>query len=152
VSRTDLLAVLAVLGQLVYPEFDAVSVIGRELMKESRVIQEFQEEARVEQARKYIVEVLEARFGRRAAAQFAPLLNKVTKTAPLDRLLRLTARSAMALILDGARRALAGRTPGSCSLPTSLSTPASKQWKTAAKWYGLHACQVAGMVAPRGPR
>jgi hypothetical protein len=63
-------------------------------MKESKVIQEFQEEARVEQARKYIVEVLEAQFGRRAAAEFAPLLNKVTKTAQLDRLFSLAARSA----------------------------------------------------------
>jgi hypothetical protein len=94
VQRADLLATLAVFGKLVYPGFDVIDFIGRELMKESKVIQEFQEEARVEQARRDIVEVLEARFGRRAAAEFAPLLNKVTKTAQLDRLLRLAARSA----------------------------------------------------------
>jgi hypothetical protein len=62
-------------------------------MKESEVILEFQEEARVEQGRKHVLAVLEARFGRRAAAEFAPLINNVTKTAKLDRLLRLAARS-----------------------------------------------------------
>jgi hypothetical protein len=41
---------------------------------------------------------------------------------------------------------------GSCSLPSSLPCPSSKQWKTAAKWSGLHASQVAGMVALRRPR
>jgi hypothetical protein len=93
VQRGDLLATLAVFGRLVYPGFDAVNLIGREQMKESEVILEFQEEARVEQGRKHVLAVLEARFGRRAAAEFAPLVNNITKTAKLDKLLRLAARA-----------------------------------------------------------
>jgi hypothetical protein len=70
-----------------------VNLIGREQMKESKVILEFQEEARVETYRQNVLRVLEARFGRRAATEFAPLVNNVTKTAKLDKLLGLAARS-----------------------------------------------------------
>jgi hypothetical protein len=93
VQRGDLLATLAVFGKLVYPGFDVLNLIGREQMKESKVILEFQEEARVEQGRKYVLDLLEAKFGRRAAAELAPLVNNVTKTAKLDKLHRLAARA-----------------------------------------------------------
>jgi hypothetical protein len=63
-------------------------------MKESEVFQEFQQEARVETCREDILLVLEARFGRRAAGEFAPFLKTVTKMARLNRLLRLAARAA----------------------------------------------------------
>jgi hypothetical protein len=93
VQRGDLLATLAVFGRLAYPGFDAVNLIGRQQMKESKVILEFQEEARVETRREDVLQVLEARFGRRAAGEFAPFLKTVTEVARLSRLLRLAARA-----------------------------------------------------------
>jgi hypothetical protein len=72
--------------RLAYPRIDVAELIGREQMKESKVIEEFQEEARLETRRQDVLQVLDARFGPRAAAEFAPLLQTVTD---LDRLARL---------------------------------------------------------------
>jgi hypothetical protein len=92
VQRADLLATLAVFGRLVYPRFDVVNLIGREQMKESKVIEEFQEEARVEEARQFIVDALEIKFGPLAAKEFAPALNSITTSDRLARLHRLALR------------------------------------------------------------
>jgi hypothetical protein len=63
-------------------------------MKESKIIEEFQEEARLEKGREDVLQVLDARFGARAAAEFAPLLSTMNDSDSLDRLLRLAAKSA----------------------------------------------------------
>jgi hypothetical protein len=92
VQRGDLLATLAVFGKLVYPGFDVVNFIGRAQMKESKVILEFQEEARVEARREDILAALEIRFGLPAAKEFAPALNAMTDSKRLAGLLRLALR------------------------------------------------------------
>ena len=89
IQRADLLTTLAIFGKLAFPNIDVVGLIGREQMKESKVIEEFQ----VETAREYILQVLDARFGPRAAAEFAPLLQSVTDTKRLARLNRLAAQA-----------------------------------------------------------
>ena len=54
-------------------------------MKESRIIEEFQEEARVEQARKYILDALKVRFGT-VDRELIAALNAITDLERLDRL------------------------------------------------------------------
>jgi hypothetical protein len=62
-----------------------VGLIGREQMKESRVIEEFQEEARVELARQYILDALEARFGS-PGPDLTAALNGITESKRLNQL------------------------------------------------------------------
>jgi hypothetical protein len=62
-------------------------------MKESEVILEFQEEARVEQGRKHVLDVLQARFGS-PGPELTAALNSITDSARLDRLHRLALRCA----------------------------------------------------------
>jgi hypothetical protein len=92
VQRADLLTTLAIFGKLVYPGMDIIGLIGREQMKESKVIEEFQEEARVETRRQDIQEALEIKFGTPAAKEFAPALNAITDSHRLARLHRLALR------------------------------------------------------------
>jgi hypothetical protein len=93
IQRADLLTTLAIFGRLAYPKMDVAGLIGREQMKESKIIEEFQEEARVETRREDILQVLDARFGPDALAEFAPLLGTITDSDHLDRLLRLAAQA-----------------------------------------------------------
>jgi hypothetical protein len=92
VQRADLLTTLAIFGKLVYPGIDVVSLIGREQMRESKVIEEFQEETRVETRRQAVLEVLEIKFGPPAAKEFAKALNTITDSKRLARLHRLALR------------------------------------------------------------
>ena len=48
IQRGGLADTFAIFGKLAFPHIDAAGLIGREQMKESEVILEFQEEARVE--------------------------------------------------------------------------------------------------------
>ena len=89
IQRADLLTTLAIFGKLAYPQMDVAGLIGREEMKESKIIEEFQ----VETQREDILKVLDAKFGSSAAAEFAPILTTVTDSERLDRLLRLAAQS-----------------------------------------------------------
>jgi hypothetical protein len=61
-------------------------------MKESKIIEEFQAEARAEIARLFILDGLQFRFGEAAAAQCAPLLNAITDNKRLTELHRLALR------------------------------------------------------------
>jgi hypothetical protein len=61
-------------------------------MKESEVILEFQEEARVEAARQFILDALEIKFGLPAAKEFAPALNTITDSSRLARVHRVALR------------------------------------------------------------
>jgi len=97
IQRADLLTTLAIFGKLAFEGIDVAALIGRDQMKESPIIEEFQQEARVEarleKAREDILRVLKVRFGPRARAEFAPLLTTVTDSDRLDRLLELAAKS-----------------------------------------------------------
>jgi len=94
IQRADLLTTLAIFGKMAYPEMDVAEFIGREQMKESKIIEEFQEEARVETRREDILECLQIKFGAAAAKEFAPLLNAITDSDRLNRLLRLAVQTA----------------------------------------------------------
>jgi len=93
IQRADLLTTLAIFGKMAFPQIDVAGLIGREQMRESKIIEEFRTEFQVEFQREAIVKVLEAKFGPRAAAEFAPLLESVTESEQLDRLLRMAAQS-----------------------------------------------------------
>lgn len=92
VQRADLLATLAVFSKLVYPGFDVVNFIGRHQMKEPKVIAYFQEEARVEEARRFVLDDLEIKFGPAADKEFTFALNRITDRKQLGRLHRLALR------------------------------------------------------------
>ena len=62
-------------------------------MKESKVIEEFQEEARLEARREDILQALDAKFGAAAAAEITPLLQAVTDSQRLVRLHRLAVQA-----------------------------------------------------------
>ena len=89
IQRADLLTTLAIFGKLAYERIDVAGLIGRDQMKESPIIEEFQQETK----RQYILEVLDEKFGKRAAAEFTPLLADITDSGQLSRLLRLAVRS-----------------------------------------------------------
>jgi hypothetical protein len=92
-QRADLLTTLGIFGKIVYPTLDVFQLIGRRQMKESKFYQEIQEEARVEEARQFILDDLEIKFGPPAAKEFAPALNAITDSTRLARLHRLALRS-----------------------------------------------------------
>jgi hypothetical protein len=101
VQRADLLTTLGIFGKLTYPGLDVFELIGRRQMQESKFFQEIQEEARVEQARQYIQDELEARFGA-AGPELAAALNSITDSNGLNRLHRLALRcSSLEQFLDG---------------------------------------------------
>ena len=85
IQRADLLTTLAIFGKLAYPSIDVAGFIGREQMKESKIIEEFQEEARLEKAREYILQVLDAKFGARALAEFTAVLKNPVGLSSLTR-------------------------------------------------------------------
>jgi hypothetical protein len=76
---------------MAYPDINVVDFIGREQMKESKIIEEFQDEARVETRRQDILEVLEVKFGA-AARELARALADIPDPGRLTRLLRLASR------------------------------------------------------------
>jgi hypothetical protein len=89
IQRADMLTTLAIFGNLAHPRIDIVNLVGREQMRESKIIEEF----RVEKGREDILQVLEAKFGRAAAAEFGPILETVSDGDRLDKVLRLAAKS-----------------------------------------------------------
>jgi hypothetical protein len=93
IQRADLPATLAIFGKMMHPNMNVLDLIGREQMKESRIIEEFQEEARVEKARQFILAYLRVRFGPAVAAEFAPTLNTITDSDKLDQLYELALAS-----------------------------------------------------------
>jgi predicted transposase YdaD len=106
IERADLMTTLAIFGNLVYPRIDVAGLIGREQMKGSKIIEEFQEEARqearlearrearLEKAREDVLQVLDAKFGAPAQVEFALAMQAETDIDRLNRLLRLAAKTA----------------------------------------------------------
>jgi len=75
-------------------------------MKESKFIEEFQVEARLETHRKDILKVLEMRFGPRAVAECGAALKAVNDSARLEDLLLLAVKvKSVKQFLDQMRRA-----------------------------------------------
>jgi hypothetical protein len=58
---------------------NVLDLIGREQMKESKLIEEFQEEARQETRRQVVLEALGVKFGPAAAKEFGPAVNAITE-------------------------------------------------------------------------
>jgi hypothetical protein len=92
IIRADLLTTLAIFGNLAYRQLDVVGLIGRELMKESAILAEFQDEARMEAKQAAVLDVLEERCGTQAAASVRKAVEGVTNLDKLSRLVRLAAR------------------------------------------------------------
>jgi hypothetical protein len=85
-ERDDALALLIIFGELAYPRLDVERLIGGEKMKESRFLRRAREEGELLGKRADILQVIRARFGPDAAAEFqAPLdeLDKLARLIPL---------------------------------------------------------------------
>ena len=93
IQRGGLLTTLAIFGKLAFPHIDAAGLIGKKPMKESKVILQFQEEARVEAQRKDTLQVLEIKFGARAVTEFASSLDSVNDSERLSHLHRLAVQA-----------------------------------------------------------
>jgi hypothetical protein len=91
IVRADLLTTLGFFGRLAYRDLDVFGFIGRDQMKESSLYQEILDEGRLEARQADVLDNLEARFGSRAAAQFAEAVHGITELDRLKHLLRVAA-------------------------------------------------------------
>jgi hypothetical protein len=89
VRRSELLTTLAIFGRLVDKELDVLSVIRREEMHESSLIQEFVAEAKQEQAREDLIGILTNRFGEEASKEFVEAIGRINNLEQLKELHRL---------------------------------------------------------------
>ncbi len=106
--RADLLTTLCIFGKLVYPDLDAWPLIGREPMRELKFYQEILEEGRVEQARAYVRQAVQLRFGEEAAAELQPSLAQISDPEQLSQLHSLAIQARR---LTELRRAFAAAVP-----------------------------------------
>jgi hypothetical protein len=93
VRRADLLTTLAIFGQLKNKGLDAFSIIGREEMRESPLMQQVAAEAMVESTREDVLEVLRLRFGEEAVTEFQEAINRLQHLDQLKALHRLAVQS-----------------------------------------------------------
>src|SRR5436309_2110578 len=107
--RADLLTTLAIFGKPVYPTIDAVGLIGREQMKESKFFEEVLEEGRVEGRRAALLETLDVRFGPGSAAKISEVLRPLNDEEQLMALQRVASTCRR---LSDFRRALGEATSG----------------------------------------
>jgi hypothetical protein len=91
-KRADLLTTLGIFGRMAYPAIDVLSLIGREMIKESNTDQQILAEGREDAHRLDLLTVVEARFGKRGAKAFKPVLESVHNPAQLQALLKLAAK------------------------------------------------------------
>lgn len=93
--RADLLGALAIFGKPVDDELDPLAIIGRELMGESPVVQEWMKEGeqRGEQKgrRQSLRDLLVARFGERKVKPLDKHLDALTDLAQLEALFKQVA-------------------------------------------------------------
>jgi predicted transposase YdaD len=90
--RGDLLTSLGIFGRLAYPGLDALSLIGREKMKESKAYQEILDEGETIGRRNSLLEVVESRFGKRQTASLKTALKSVDDANRLRALIKLASR------------------------------------------------------------
>lgn len=74
-QRANLLTTLAIFGKLSHPEIDPLKIIGREAMRESKFLQDYEDLIRVETKRADVLEVLVVRFGSERTEGFAEAIN-----------------------------------------------------------------------------
>jgi hypothetical protein len=91
-EQADALFLLSIFGNLASRGLDAVALIGREIMMESRIGREMRDIGRVEQTRELVLAVLEFRFGAEVAHGFAESVNAVDDLAQLNELHGLAIR------------------------------------------------------------
>ncbi len=106
--RDEALALLSIFGEQAFPRLDVTAIIGREKMKESRVVREWRQEGALESKRADILETVEARFGAQAVTELSPAINGLEDLDQATRLFRLALRSQS---LDEVRSALSGTVP-----------------------------------------
>jgi predicted transposase YdaD len=96
VVRADLLTTLYVFGKLAYPQVDALQLIGREKMKESKAYEEImtegRTEGRLEVKRADVYEAIRLRYGQKAAAEFEHIIRAANDLEQLSKVLRLAIR------------------------------------------------------------
>jgi len=99
----------SIFGKLVYPDLDVIQLIGREQMRESKFFEEVMAEGALERARVDVLDVIDVRFGPKAAAELKDAVQSIADSAELSRVLRLVIKSRLPQV----RRALtaAGSTP-----------------------------------------
>jgi hypothetical protein len=111
-ARADLLASLALFGNLAYPTMEVVNLIGVENMRESKFFEDVmalgREEGKLQSRRADILEVLEARFGPEKASKLRKSIEAVKDGAKLLQLVRTAATSES---LTEFRRALRAPAP-----------------------------------------
>ena len=88
IREADLLTVLGIFGKLTDRDFDPFHVIGREAMRESSFFQQVEDEMRAETQQQDVLEVLNARFGKEAAATFKEAVTTIHEAKDLSEVLR----------------------------------------------------------------
>jgi hypothetical protein len=91
--RADLLTTLGIFGKLKNRGLDALSIIGREQMRESPLYQEIMEEGRQLNAREDVLQVLTLRFGAEAAKEFEDGVNRIDNLEQLKELHKIAVQS-----------------------------------------------------------
>jgi hypothetical protein len=86
--RAELLATLGIFTRLVDRELDVLSIIGREAMHESTLVQEFVLEGEQIRGRKAVLQVLALRFGEEETKEFKEALERITDLGRLEELLK----------------------------------------------------------------
>jgi hypothetical protein len=91
-KRADLLTILGVFGKLKNRALDVVNIIGREHMRESPLYQEIMLEGEQAEARRSVLQVLEDRFGSKAAMEFKETVNQIDDLEELREILHLATK------------------------------------------------------------
>lgn len=107
VVRSNLLATLSIFATLAYPDLDAKELIGVELMRESKFLAQIEAEGELKNARAFVQQLLELRFGPEKGAEFADALNAIND---MEKLSELHALAAKCRGLGPFRKALPSRT------------------------------------------
>ena len=106
-KRADLLTTLGIFGRMAYPGLDALSLIGREKMKESKAYLEILEEGEalgvIKTRRQDLIGIIAGRFGTKASTKMRAAVNAINDT---ERLYELVVLAARATTLDEVRQAL----------------------------------------------
>lgn len=87
------------------PAPNALDIIGREQMRESKAFDEIMEEGRIERGRKDVLQAIELRFGKKVADECRAAIEAISDEEELSESLRLAIKSRRPAEL---RRALSG--------------------------------------------
>jgi hypothetical protein len=82
-SRGNLLTTLGIFGRLADATLDVASIIGREFMRDSPLVQEFIQEGEQAEARRLVLQVVQVRWGEEATEQLRAQVERITDMAQL---------------------------------------------------------------------